>query len=86
MLGSMISCGVMVKFGLMNSLEIGVDFLWSWGWGWGWYSYWMIRKSMFIYWFIKDATPGPGYYHNEKTLSSIRSVGKPDRYQYFGSC
>ncbi|EAR84117.1 sperm-tail PG-rich repeat protein (macronuclear) [Tetrahymena thermophila SB210] len=35
--------------------------------------------------YIEDATPGPGYYHNESTMSSIKTVGKPEKFQYFGT-
>ncbi|KAL4442208.1 hypothetical protein ABPG74_009226 [Tetrahymena malaccensis] len=37
------------------------------------------------YEYIEDATPGPGYYHNESTMSSIKTVGKPEKFQYFGT-
>lgn len=33
---------------------------------------------------LQDNVPGPGYYHNESTASSIKTQTKPKKYQFFG--
>ncbi|KRX01964.1 hypothetical protein PPERSA_07609 [Pseudocohnilembus persalinus] len=37
------------------------------------------------YEYIDDTTPGPGYYHNESVLSSIKPQTKKQKFQFFGT-
>ena len=35
--------------------------------------------------YLKEATPGPGYYHNSDTFSTFKSSQKPKEFQIFSS-
>ena len=34
---------------------------------------------------LKDCVPGPGAYHNDSIMSSIKIEKKPEKFQNFGS-